>query len=319
MEGVMMLGPANRAVAVRKPDGEIIVDTQANNMLVTRWKLKKIPLIRGVISFFDSIIIGVKATMFSAEFVDLEPDDPEAEPSGFDRFLEKTFGDKLISVIMWLSVVLALIFGVALFMLFPTMVAGFVKNLFTNHTFITFPSGFAAACENVVGNRVFLNVLEAVARLAILLAYMTLISKLKDMQRVFEYHGAEHKTIACYEAGEDLTVENVKKHTRFHPRCGTSFLLIVMVVSVFFFAFLQWSDVWTRMGMRLLLLPLVAGVSYELIKLAGKSKNGCVAWLTKPGLWLQKLTTREPDESQIEVAVASLKAVMPDNKEEDKW
>lgn len=319
IEGVMMRGPSYSAIAVRKPDGEIEIDTKANSSLVARWKLTKIPIIRGVISFFDSMIIGVKATMYSAEFMDLEDDDPNAQPSKFDAWLERTFGDKLMSVLMWISVILALALGIGLFILLPTIVAGFVRDLFTNATWIQFPQQFADACYGVVTNRVFLNVLESVVKLALFLLYMVLVSRLKDMQRVFEYHGAEHKTIACYEDGGELTPENAKRYTRFHPRCGTSFLLIVMVISVFFFSFLTWGNVWMRMGTRLLLLPVVAGVSYEIIKFAGRSKNRCVAWLTKPGLWLQRLTTREPDESQLEVAIASLKSVLPKDGEDDTW
>lgn len=319
LEGVMMLGPSSRAVAVRKPDGEIIVDKKPVNSLVSRLKLKKIPLVRGIVAFFDSLIIGVGATMFSAEFVDLQDDDPDAKPSRFEKFLQEKFGDRLIDVITWLSVALALVFGVVLFMLFPTLAAGFIKNLLTNQSFAIFPQVVVDASYGVVTNRIFLNLLEAVLRITIFLAYMILVSRLKDIQRVFEYHGAEHKVIACYESGSELTIENARAHTRFHPRCGTSFLLIVMVVSILFFSLLRWEDVWMRMGMRLLLLPLVAGVSYEFIKIAGRSKNRCVSWLTKPGLWLQRLTTREPDDSQLEVALASLKAVLPKDGEDDRW
>ena len=156
-------------------------------------------------------------------------------------------------------------------------------------------------------------------RLSIFLIYLALVSLMKDIQRVFEYHGAEHKTIAAYEHGEELTVENARKYSRLHPRCGTSFLLILMIISIIFFSFLSWGNVFQRIGLRLLLLPVVAGVSYEIIKFAGRSKNRCVALLTKPGLWLQKLTTREPDDSQLEVAIVALKAVLTDNKEDDKW
>ena len=156
-------------------------------------------------------------------------------------------------------------------------------------------------------------------RITIFLVYMALVSQMKDIQRVFQYHGAEHKTIAAYEHGEELTAENARKYSRFHPRCGTNFLLIVMIVSIIFFSFLSWGNVFERIFFRLLLLPVVAGVSYEIIKIAGRSRNKLVVALTKPGLWLQKLTTREPDDSQLEVAIASLKAVLTENKEDDKW
>lgn len=318
LEGVMMRGPSKSAIAIRKSDGEIDLETKPNSSLVAKLRLTKIPIVRGVVAFFDSIIVGVSATMHSAEFIDLEEEE-DAPPSKFDAFLEKHFGDNMLSIVMWVSVCLSLVIGIGLFMLLPTVIAGGVKSLFLNETFLQFPQAFTAAVTPVMTNHIVLNLIEAVTRLLIFLLYMLLVSKMKDMQRVFEYHGAEHKTIACYEAGAELTPENAKQYTRFHPRCGTSFLLIVMVVSILFFSFLTWDSVWMRMGLRLLLLPVVAGLSYEIIKFAGRSKAGCVAWLTKPGLWLQRLTTREPDESQLEVAIASLKAVMPENGEDDRW
>lgn len=313
LEGVMMRGPSKSAIAVRKSDGDIDIEIKNNSSLVAKLRLTKIPIIRGVVAFFDSLIVGVSATMHSAEFVDLE-DEENAEPSKFDAFIEKHFGENIISIVMWVSVVFALIIGIGLFMLLPTVIAGGIKNLI-----LALPKQFSAYAEPVLANHIVLNLIESVTRIAIFILYMVLVSKMKDMQRVFEYHGAEHKSIACYEAGEELTPENAKKHTRFHPRCGTSFLLIVMVVSILFFSFLTWDNVWMRMGLRLLLLPIVAGLSYEIIKAAGRSKSGCVAWLTKPGLWLQRLTTREPDETQLEVAIAALKAVLPADGEDDRW
>lgn len=318
IEGVMMRGPSKTAIAIRKPDGDIDIDVKENNLLVAKWKLAKIPIVRGVVAFFDSIVTGVKATMHSAEFVDIE-DDEDAKPSKIDAFLEKHFGDSMMSIVMWISVLLSLVLGIGLFMLLPTVIAGGVKNGFMALSEMFSGEGFAAAVSAVFTNHIVLNLIESVTRIIIFLLYMLLVSKLKDMQRVFEYHGAEHKTIACYEAGEELTPENARRFTRFHPRCGTSFLLIVMVVSILFFSFLTWDNVWVRMGIRLLLLPVVAGLSYELIKFAGRSKSKCVSILIKPGLWLQSLTTREPDESQLEVAIASLKAVLPQSGEDDKW
>ncbi len=243
----------------------------------------------------------------------------EEEETKFDRFLNKVFGDKIMDVIMWIAVVLALVLGVALFMLLPTVLAGALKSLFTNETFVTLPQGFVNAVSGVFSSTVVLNLIESVTRIVIFLLYMFGVSHMKDMKRVFAYHGAEHKSIACYEAGEELTVENVRRHTRLHPRCGTSFLLIVMVVSILFFSFLSWDNALMRLGVRLALLPVVAGVSYEVIKFAGRSK-GCVArFLTKPGLALQKLTTNEPDDEQIEIAITALKAVLPEVGEDDKW
>lgn len=318
LEGVMMRGPHESAIAVRKPDGDINLEVTKNSSLVARLHLTKIPIVRGVVSFIDSLVIGVKATMHSAEFIDLEEDE-DTEPSRFDQFIERHFGDKIMPIIMWVSVVLSLVIGIGLFMLLPTAIAGGIRSLFTNEAFALFPQAFVDATYGFMTNHIFLNLVEAVTRVGIFLLYMVLVSKMKDMQRVFEYHGAEHKSIACYEDGAPLTPENAKRYTRFHPRCGTSFLFIVMIVSILFFSFLTWDNVWIRMGTRLLLLPVVAGISFEFIKLAGRSKNRCVQLLTKPGLWLQRLTTREPDESQLEVAIASLKAVIPENKEDDKW
>ena len=198
--------------------------------------------------------------------------------------------------------------SVALFIMLPTLLTRGIEWLLAM-------TPFAAAAKT----KAFTSITEGIIKLIIFIGYLALVSQMKDIKRVYEYHGAEHKTIACYEHGEELTVENVRKHTRFHPRCGTSFLLFVMIVSIILFAMLPKTGVVLRMIMRLLLLPVVAGISYEIIKWAGRSDNKCVALLSKPGLWLQRLTTREPDDSQIEVAIKSMEAVIPENSEEDKW
>ena len=257
MEGVMMRGPFKTAVAVRKPDGDIECKVEENGTK-TRKKFWRLPIIRGCVSFVDSLVIGMKALMFSAEFVD-------------------TKGAEKIGTLI------------------PPISAFTDSHLFT-------------------------SLFEGIIRMVIFIGYLAIVSNMKDIKRVFQYHGAEHKTIACYEAGEELTVENIKKHTRFHPRCGTSFLLFVMIVSILLFALLPRVDmVILRVLMRLALLPAVAGISFEIIKFAGRSKSKWVAWLSKPGLWLQKLTTREPDASQIEVAIESMKPCIPENKEDDRW
>ncbi len=298
LEGVMMRGPKEIATAVRKSDGEIIIDKKPVSSITQKFKFLKLPIIRGVVNFIESMVVGVKCLMFSAELYDVEGEEGY-EPSKFEKWLDDKFGDKIKDIAIYAAVAIALVMGIGLFMLLPTVIVGFLKPL--------------------IANTIVLNLAEGIVRMAIFLIYMALVSKMSDIQRVFEYHGAEHKTIAAYEHGEELTVENARKYTRLHPRCGTSFLLIVMVISIIFFSFLRWDNVFQRIFFRLLLLPVVAGVSYEIIKFAGRSQNKCVAVLTKPGLWLQKLTTREPDDSQLEVAIASLKAVMPENKEEDKW
>ena len=311
MEGVMMRGPHKTAVAVRKPDGEIETKID-NNGTKTRKGILKLPIIRGCVSFVDSLVIGMKALMWSAEFIDIEGDEEEEE-SKFDRWLEDKFGDKIKDVVIYFAVFISIVFSVALFMFLPSLLVWLVERV--------------PAWQSFTSTQVFTSTFEGIVRMLIFLGYMAIISQMKDIKRVFEYHGAEHKTIACYEAGEELTPENVKKFTRFHPRCGTSFLLFVMIISIIVFAFLPRFDevhpkileILLRLGTRLLCLPIVAGLSLEVIKLAGRSKNKCVGWLSRPGLWLQKLTTREPDESQIEVAIASMKPCIPENKEEDKW
>ena len=301
MEGIMMRGPFKTTVAVRKPDGEIEKKIDENGVK-TRGKFFKLPIIRGCVNFIDSLVIGMKALMYSAEFVDLED---EEEESKFDKWLEDKLGDKIKDVVIYAAVAISIVLSVGLFMVLPTFLTRIVEAI--------------PFMKSITGTQTFTSVFEGIVRMFIFLGYMALVSQMKDIKRVFEYHGAEHKTIACYEAGEELTVENVKKHSRFHPRCGTSFLLFVMIISIIVYAFLPKTGVILRVLMRLALLPVVAGLSYEVIKWAGRSKNRCVTFLSKPGLWLQKLTTREPDESQIEVAIAAMQPCIPEDKEEDKW
>ncbi len=307
MEGVMMRGPYKTAVAVRKPDGEIVEKIDENGVK-TRAKFFKLPVIRGCVNFIDSLVIGMKALMYSAEFVDLEAE----EESEFDKWLEEKLGDKIKDVVIYVAVALSVVLSVGLFILLPTFLTGVVEAI--------------PFLESITKTQAFTSIFEGVIRMLIFLGYMLFVSQMEDIKRVFEYHGAEHKTIACYEAGEELTVENVKKHSRFHPRCGTSFLLFVMIISVIVYAFLPKFDefskiaaIFLRMGTRIICLPIVAGLSYEVIKWAGRSKAKCVSILSKPGLWLQKLTTREPDDSQIEVAIESMLPCIPEDKEEDKW
>ena len=297
MEGVMMRGPKQIATCVRKSNGEIITDKKDVTSIMNKYKILKLPILRGVIAFFESMITGVKCLMFSADQIEL--DDGEESMSRFEKWLDNKFGDKVKDIVIYFSVFLSLIFSIGLFMLLPTILVGWIKN-FTE-------------------NQVVLSASEGVVRILIFMTYIILVSRMKDIQRDFEYHGAEHKTIAMYEHGEELTVENAKKYSRLHPRCGTNFLLIVMVISIICFSLLKWENVWLRLLYRLLLLPFVAGVSYEIIKFAGKSENKFVKLLTKPGLYLQYLTTREPDDEQLEVAIEAIKNVITGNKEDDKW
>jgi len=299
IEGVMMRGPKEIATAVRKSDGSIVIDKKEINSFVVKYKLNKIPIVRGIFSFVDSLVTGMKCLMFSADQMDLEEDDESYKPSKFEKWLEDKFGDKIKDIAIYFAVVVSIFFSIGLFMLLPNALAHIV-GLF-------------------VKNTILLNLCEGVIRMAIFLTYLGLVSRMKDIQRVFEYHGAEHKTIATYESGEELTVENARNNSRLHPRCGTSFLLVVMIVSIIIFSFLRWGAMWQNILMRLALMPVVAGVAYECIKFAGKSRLKIVKILTVPGLWLQKITTREPDDSQLEVAIAAMKAVLTENKEDDKW
>lgn len=319
MEGVMMRGPKKVATAVRKSDGEIIIDEQELGKVRTG-KFVKLPIVRGCVNFIDSMILGVKSLMFSAQFFDLdeEGNPTEQEPSKFEAWLEKKLdSEKAMNVVIYISVVFSLILSVGMFILLPAFLTGLVKDIVSSQTLLTLTEG--------------------IIRILIFVIYLFLVSQMKDIKRVFMYHGAEHKSIFCYEKGLELNVENVRKQSRLHPRCGTSFLLIVMIISILVYSIIPWDKekfamipligqylsvlpwVVTRLFLRLLLLPIVAGISYEIIKFAGRHDGVFTRVISKPGMWFQLITTNEPDDSQIEVAIASLKAVIPDNSEDDKW
>lgn len=303
IEGVMMRGPKESAIAVRKPDGEIIVEKKPINSFVAKYKINKIPFVRGAFSFIESLIEGTKALMFSAEFVDIEEDDTKKKKEEMtEEEIEKLEKKekKTLSVAIYFSVVLALVFSIGVFMLLPAAIIEGVRHF-------------------VELNQVVVSLFEGILRILIFLVYVIAVSRMEDIKRVFQYHGAEHKTIFCYEAGEDLTVENVKKQKRLHPRCGTSFLIFVMIVSIILFSFISAENAVMRVFIRLLLLPVVAGISYELIKYAGRHSGPVVDFISAPGMWLQKITTNEPDDSQIEVAIESMKAVLTGDKNDDKW
>jgi len=339
IEGVMMRGPEKTAVAVRKPDGNIIIEEKTNKV---KGGFRKIPIIRGVFSFASSMVIGINALMFSANFYEEDGTAKKESTSNIEKEnnienknnlnqkennseniinqeennientkIETVNGDvatnnkenknELSGVALFLTIASSLAISIGLFIVLPNLVAGFVV-------------------EKEKGNLIY-NLIEGIVKMAIFLGYMALVSQMKDIKRVFEYHGAEHKTIFCYENGEELTVDNVKKYQRFHPRCGTSFLLFVMIVSIIIYSCVErFENPLINVLFRLLLLPVIAGISYEIIRFAGRhTDNKWIAWLSKPGMWLQRLTTREPDASQIEVAIASLKAVIPKDKKADLW
>ena len=298
IEGVMMRGVGKAAMAVRMPDGTIDVEIEKTKLTKDKSFVFRMPFVRGIFNFVDNMVFGYKYLMKSAEKSGLDMEESESK---FDKWLEKHFGDKLMKVVSGISMVLGVVLAVALFILAPM--------------------GIVWLIERVVNLGGFKTLIEGLIKIAVFVAYLALVSRTKDIQRVFEYHGAEHKSIACYEAGEELTIENVKKHKRFHPRCGTSFLLIVLIVSILVYSVIQfsWENLLLRAGLKILLLPVIVGISYEIIKLAGRYDNFFTRILSAPGMWIQRFTTREPDDSQIEVAIASLKPVLPDENENDNW
>ena len=279
IEGVMMRNGNDYAVAVRKPDQTIEVKKDQFIGLNARWHTKKIPIIRGVLSFIDSLVLGMSTLTYSASFFE---DEEEAEK-------EKDKDGKSDAVFMGLTVALSVVIAVVLFMLTPF----FISSLF----------------GKVIKSPMALAVIEGLIRIAIFFIYIVAISQMKDIQRVFMYHGAEHKTINCIEHGAELTPENAAKYSRLHKRCGTSFLLIVMVVSIICFMFIRVDNMALKIVLRVILVPVIAGVSYEIIQWAGRSESCLVNIVSKPGLMLQKLTTREPDLEMLEVAIASIEAI----------
>lgn len=293
MEGIMMRGPEKICVAVRKPDGSI--DLSYDAVVPRPWR--KIPLVRGVCNMVENLMSGYRYLMHSAEVSMGE--EYEEEQTAFDRWLEQHAGPKLQSFLMGCAAVLGGMLALVLFMILPTALVGLINRFL--------PLGGAKV------------LLEAVFKLGLFVAYLALCTRMKEIHRMFEYHGAEHKTIACYEAGEELTVENIRTKSRFHPRCGTSFMILVLIVSILVTAALPWGSTGMRVLLKLLLLPLIMGISYELIKLAGRYDNPLTAVISAPGLWLQRLTTFEPDDSMIEVAVAAITPVLPERPEDGLW
>ncbi len=298
IEGIMMRGVDKTCLAVRDPQGQIILeDVEDKSMKAAKYK--KIPILRGIVNFVASLTLGFKTIDRSAEIA--MGGILEEEEGKFDKWLKEKFGEKAEKIITGFTVALAIVMAMAMFVLIPYGVAWGIEKL----------AGDLGA---------WFNVIEGVVRIAVFLCYIILVRRLPDMKRLFGYHGAEHKTIHCYEHGEELTVENVKKHSCLHKRCGTNFMLIVMLISILIFSVVNVGHGLVRLGLRLLLLPVVAGVSYEIIKLLGRFDNKFTDILSFPGLCLQKLTTNEPDDSQIEVGIASLKYVLPQNQgEDDKW
>lgn len=288
MEGIMMRNGSEYSVAVRKENGEIEVKKETYKGVGSKCKLFRLPFIRGIFSFVDSLVLGMKSLNYSASLF-MEDGEEEEEPGRFEKWLQKKFGDKAEKVIMDLTMVISIILAMGIFMVFPTWVSTLMKPL--------------------LGNGIWMTLFEGVLRIAIFIAYVGLISLMPDIKRTYMYHGAEHKCINCIEHGLPLTVENVMKSSKEHKRCGTSFLLIVMVISILFFLVIRPETLWLRLVSRILLIPVIAGVSFEFLRLAGNSDNPVVNLLSKPGLMLQGLTTKEPDEKMAEVAICAVEAV----------
>ena len=311
IEGIMMRGPDKDAIVVRGKDGLSIETTPRKKNSPKSYK--KLPFIRGIFNFFDAQVVGIKALLRSA---DLAPEEMQEEPSKFDRWLEEKLGnEKFQQAVVGIAVAMGLGLSILLFFLLPMVIGGFF--------------------DRWIDSNLTLNLVEGAIRMVIFLLYMLLISRMQEMKRVFAYHGAEHKTIRCYEAGLPLTVENVRMQTRLHPRCGTSFLLVVMVISILVFSVASSALLAAAPGLeairgslgyrllmiafKLLLLPIVVGITYEINRWAGRHDNGFTRILTAPGMWLQNFTTNEPDDSMIEVGIAAVEAVLPEQEGADRW
>ncbi|MBQ8837646.1 MAG: DUF1385 domain-containing protein [Clostridia bacterium] len=296
LEGVMMRCGDRYSIATRKEDGSVVVTDHTYTSLRKRNKFFNIPIIRGVVALIESFKLSFKVLETSAESIGMDLDEPETK---FEKWLLDKFGDKIFNVIMGIAGVLGVVLAVGLFFLLPTAATKGVDYLLS---LAGLSLGWAKTlCEGII-------------RIAIFVCYMALVSLMPDIRRTFEYHGAEHKTIACYEAGEELTPENAKKHTRFHARCGTSFIFVMLILSVLIFSlpFVSWDNIWLRYITKLLLMPIVCGLGFEFIQFAGKHDNVVTRALSAPGLLMQRISTREPDLKQLEIAITALKASMPD-------
>ena len=293
IEGVMMKGPKKSAMSIRKPDGTLYHEVWDNPG--RKW-YNKVPFVRGIANFISSMVDGYKCLMKSAEISTEGLEDEN--PSKFDMWLEEKFGDKLVKAVGYLSMVLGLCLALFLFMYLPSLIVSTLRGFLPHWS---------------------LSLIEGLVKMGLFIGYMAAVSLMPDMKRLFSYHGAEHKTIACFEAGEELTVENVRKHTRYHPRCGTSFIFLVLFISIILFSVVSWDSVAVRVALKLLTLPLVMAIAYELIRLAGKHDNLFTRIVSWPGLKIQHLTTKEPDDGMIEAAIASIKAVLPEDVNEAVW
>lgn len=286
IEGIMMKNKDDYATAVRKPNGEIEVAKDTYVSLTEKVKFFSLPFVRGVFSFADSMILGMKTLTWSASFFE---DDEDVQPTKVELWLDKVFGEKLEGLLMSVVMVISVIMAIGIFMVLPLIIANIFRHFITSETVMAIIEGFI--------------------RIAIFITYIKIVSRMEDIRRTFMYHGAEHKCINCLEHGMELTVENVRKSSKQHKRCGTSFLLIVMVISILFFMVVRVNTLWLRIISRIVLVPVIAGVSYEFLRLAGRSDSKLVDILSRPGMWMQNLTTKEPDDPMIEVAIAAVESV----------
>ena len=301
IEGIYMRGPDKQSIVVRDRDGSLVVKTEELKLTKERHPILGIPFVRGAFAFIGTMVEGVKALMYSADFY---PDEA-GEPSKLDLWLEKHVDDKkLDAVLVAIATVVAVAFSIGLFFLLPTALVGLVKHL-------------------VPMNVLLHNLVEGVVRVIIFMVYLILVSKMKDIRRVFSYHGAEHKTIFCYERGLELTVENVRKMPRHHPRCGTSFMFVVIILAILcysiLFSIITPPNIFVRMLCQLLCLPVIVGIAYEINRYVGRHDNAVTRFATKPGLWMQNFTTFEPDDSMIEVGIEAMKQVIPEQSGKDEW
>ena len=297
MEGIMMRGPKKQSIVINTKEG-FVTKTEDVKLPKDKHPILGFVFIRGVVNFISSMVVGMRAITYSAEFA--MDDEEEEELSGFDKWLNEKLGnEKAEKVIISVAVVIAVAFMIGMFFVLPTVLAGLLSRFFDHN--------------------ILRSLTEGVLRIIIFILYLWFATRLKDIKRMWAYHGAEHKAIYCYEKGLDLTVENVERQSKQHPRCGTSFLFIVMIVSVLVFSFTTWSSVWMRVGMRLILLPVVVAISYEIIKLAGRYDNTLTRIISAPGKALQKLTTSEPDEAMIQTAIEAISEVIPENEAEAQW
>ena len=300
MEGIMMRGPLKTTVGVRKNDGSIELEEIQPLNLTQKYKLLRLPILRGVAGMIDSLVTGNKALMLSADKAMEGEEVPEEELSKFDKWVDKHFGEKAVSIVMGASVVFAVAICIAVFFFVPT----FLFNL------------LSSALPFLNDHMIWRSAFEGILRIILFLVYMALVTLNKDIKRVFQYHGAEHKTIFCYEHGLELNVENVRMQSRFHPRCGTSFIVLMLIVGILIGLFIPFTDVWLRSAVKFLLLPVTVGLGYELIRICGRHDNIVTHIIAAPGVWMQHLTTKEPKDEMIEVAIAAMKDVIPENGED---